>query len=51
MPGMWPDERAEINKKLDRIIELLEQLVGVSESAAERAELATHRDGCKCGRC
>ena len=37
--------------KLDRIIELLEQLVGVNERAAEEAELATHRSGCKCGRC
>lgn len=37
--------------KLDRIIELLEKLVGVEESASEQAELATHRSGCKCGRC
>ena len=51
MPGMWPEERDTIYKKLDRIIELLEQLVGVSENAAEQAELATHRSGCKCGRC
>lgn len=37
--------------RLDRIVELLEQLVGVQENAAEQAELATHRSGCKCGRC
>lgn len=35
----------------DRIIELLEQLAGSSAAGAEAAELATHRDGCKCGRC
>ena len=40
-----------ISHNLDDIIELLEQLVRVNQDAAEQAELATHRSGCKCGRC
>lgn len=48
---MRPNERAEIYKKLDRIIELLEQLVGAEQATAEQVELSTHRSGCKCGRC
>lgn len=44
---MTPEET--LHMKLDRIIELLEQLVGVQEDAAEQAQLATHRPNCKCG--
>lgn len=49
MPGLWPEEREAIYNKLDKIIELLERLVEVNENESERAELATHREGCKCG--
>ena len=51
MPGMWPEEREAIYKKLDKIVELLEQLVNAEQATAEQVELSTHRSGCKCGRC
>jgi hypothetical protein len=46
----------EMLKKLDRIIALLEwigdcqgELKAGQDYATEQAQLATHRDGCKCG--
>jgi hypothetical protein len=34
---------------LERIVEILENLDQTSKDAADQAELATHRQGCKCG--
>lgn len=50
-PGAEIASADPVTQRLDRIIELLEGLTGITERAAEEAELATHSAGCKCGRC
>ena len=34
---------------LERIVEILENVDQTAKDEADRAELATHRSGCKCG--
>lgn len=35
----------------NKIIDLLERILATVEGEAERRELESHRDGCKCGYC
>jgi hypothetical protein len=46
---MTDEQFSTLKGLLERVVEILENLDQTSHDAAERAELATHRQGCKCG--